>query len=215
MKKFISPQIKPIGGYKFTDPDDGFSYNLPYKTFEELENHVVRYRAQNGYPRIEAFRAVWESYICENNPSMFAKCCDVTEVVKRSFEQYFSGAKAFVRMLVKKSFVDQMTADRRAAQCVSCTQNVKNIGHSHGQFYSNLFIKKQVGDRKTRFDDKLFTCNICTCILKGKVHYGNKEVGESLSDTEVGRLMREPRHVKTGKKIKCWQLEAALAGNEE
>jgi len=212
MQKLIHPNIKPLGGYRFKDPDTGFDYNLKYRTFEELEQHVIRYRAQNSLGRIDNFRTVWEAYVCANTPGMRAKCCDVAENVKRSFEQYWSGAKAFIRSVIKgeEAFVEPDVAEERAKKCIDCNQNVRNIGHHHAQFYSDGFIRRQVGSRKTSVDDKLFTCKVCTCILKGKVHYNNEIVAEALSETELGRLMREPRSNSTGKRLNCWQLRAAM-----
>lgn len=216
MKKLIHPDIKPAVGYSFIDPDTHFSYNLKYKDFEELEDHVVRYRSQNNLPRIENFRMVWESYICENNTLMYGKCCEVDEKIQRNFEQYWSGAKAFIRSVIKgkESFVDRETAEERASICKNCSMNVRNIGHSQGQFYTNKFIQKQVGNRTTSKDKDLYTCKICTCILKGKVHYAPSIVAESLSNAEIGKMMREPRHKKTGQKIKCWQLSEYLKEGE-
>lgn len=216
MQKLIHPNIKPLGGYKFRDPDTGFDYNLKYRTFEELEQHVIRYRAQNNLERIDNFRAVWEAYVCANTPGMAAKCCDVAENVKRSFEQFWSGAKAYVKAVIQgdEAFVDAEIAEKRAQQCVNCQSNVRNIGHHHAQFYTDNFIRRQIGSRSTSVDDKLRTCRICTCILRAKVHYKDEIVAEALSETELGKLMREPRTLD-GKRFQCWQVTAALESGED
>ncbi len=209
MKRLVNPQNAPVGGFRFVDPDTGYHYNHNYKTFEELEMAVQQYRQQNKLPRIRKFRAVWEHYVCENVPGMKGRCCQVGEVVKRSFEQYYNGGKSFVKAILsgKAAFVDQKTADRRAAVCKECDQNVVNTGHSVAHYYSDAFIKANVGARKSKFHDELHTCKICTCILKAKVFYNDEMVADSITDTELVQLTRRPKD-KAGRHLKCWQLAA-------
>lgn len=216
MRKLINPQIAPVGGYRFIDPDTGFAYDRKYASLEELSNHVQQYREANGLPRIEKFQAVWEAYVCANVPQMDGRCCPVGEDISRKFTQYWAGAKAYVKAAIAgaAAFVSQEEADRRAAICAGCSENVRNYGHSHAQFYSDKFIQGQIGNRKSAYHDKLHTCRVCTCILKAKVFYDPNIVASSLSDTEVGSLMRKPVDAN-GRRIKCWQLEGVGNGEEE
>jgi len=214
MLRLKSPHIGPVGGIRFVDPDTKFEYNKEYKTVEELEAHVKEHRDQNKLPPIEDFRQVWENWICYEF-EMDAKCCPVAEDIKRSFEQYAAGAKAYVRRLLsKEKFVKQDVAEKRAATCVDCNQNLANIGHRMSQFYTDRFMRHQVGNRFTSLDKQLYTCKICTCLIRSKVHYPSKEVAESLSDTEVGRLTREPRSLSNGQKLRCWQSECVEEARE-
>lgn len=208
MKKLVNPQVVPIGGFKFKDPDTGFDFVEDYKNFEELEAAVQAYRENNKLPRINAFRAVWEHYICENVPLMGGRCTDCAENIKRTFKQYFVGGKSFVKAILAgaKAFVSQEVADRRSAVCAECDQNVRNIGHAHSQFYSDKYIKAQVGARKSFHHEKLKTCKICTCILQAKVFYDDEIVASSITDDELVKLTRLPRD-KHGRRLKCWQLE--------
>lgn len=217
MKKFVHRDMKPIGGYKFVDPDTGFVFGLPYKTFEDLEDHVRAYRSQNNMPMIDRFRMVWEAYICANTPGMDMKCCSVEEKIARNFKQYWNGAKAFVKstFLGDEAFVEKSVADERAAKCIDCSENIRNIGHSQGQFYSDKFINMQIAGRRSDHHEKLHTCRVCTCILKAKVFYKDSVVAESLSESEIGALTRQPRSIKTGKRFECWQLTAALKESED
>lgn len=208
MLRLLNPDIGPVGGYRFIDPDTHFVYDKGYSNFEELEKHVSEYRKQNKLSKIEEFRSVWEHWIC-NEFGMESKCCGVSADIERSFEQYLSGAKAYVRRLLSKSnFVTKEQAEARAAVCVDCDQNLANIGHRMSQMYTDRFMIHQTGGKRTSFDSKLFTCKICTCLLRSKVHYPSKEVAASLSDTEVGKLTRTPRSVSTGHPLKCWQVTA-------
>lgn len=212
MKKFVNPNIAPIGGYVFCDPDTGKHFSYP--SYAELESAVQKYREDKDLPRIAKFRAVWEHYICENVAGMEGRCCQVAEYIKRSFEQFWQGGKSFVRAAVagKAAFVDQTTADRRAAICKQCDQNVKNIGHRN--FYTDTAIKQQVGQRRSVHHDDLHTCKICSCILKAKVFYNNKIVAGSITDTELVQLTRRPRDA-AGRPLRCWQLDCMLDDMEE
>lgn len=208
MLRLLNSHTHPVGGIRFVDPDTDFLYNRPYRSFEELASHVEEYREQNKLTPIENLREVWENWVCQEF-GMEKKCCPVSEDIKRNFEQYVKGAKAWIRTLLKKDkWVAQEEAERRAAICADCNQNLINIGHRHSQFYSDRFMAYQTGGRKTKNDAKLYTCKVCTCLLKSKVHYQDNEVASSLTDAEVGKLMREPKHLSNNTPLKCWQLEA-------
>lgn len=214
MLRLLNAQVGPVGGIRFIDPDTQFEYSKPYRNFEELEAHVIDHRTQNKLPLIDDFRQVWENWICHQF-GMEDKCCPVDSDIERTFEQYIAGAKAYVRRLFsKEKFVTPQDAEKRAAICVDCNQNLVNIGHRMSQFYTDRFMLHQTGGKKTPLDDKLHTCKICTCLLRSKVHYPAKEVAESLSDTEIGRLSREPRSLKNGQKLRCWQLDALEESRE-
>lgn len=207
MLKLLNPHVNPAGGLRFVDPDTDYEYSKPYETFEQLEAHVQEYRKQNKLPPLDEFRQVWENWICQEF-GMETRCCPVGEDIKRNFEQYMKGAKAWIRTIFKKEkWVSQEEANRRAAVCVNCNQNLINIGHRMSQFYTDKFMRHQVGNRKTPSDNKLYTCKICTCILRSKVHYNSKEVSDSLTSTEIGRLSYEPKDVSTRRPVKCWQLQ--------
>lgn len=216
MLKFLQPNVSPVGGYTFIDPDTGFRYG-PHKDFATLDKHVNTYRSQNKLEPIEKFRAVWEHYVCMNVPSMQLKCCPVAEKVKRNFEQYYSGAKAYVKsmMMGTSAFVDKEEAEARASVCVNCTSNVKNIGHSHSQFYTDGFMRAQVGTRSTSHDKKLFTCRECTCLNRAKVHYNPEVVAENLSPRDIANMKTKPRDIRTGQRLRCWQLDAIEQANKE
>lgn len=214
MLRLLNPNVGPVGGIRFIDPDTQFQYNKPYQNFEELEAHVKEFRDQNKLPPIEDFRQVWENWICHEF-GMEKNCCPVSADVERTFEQYIAGATSYVRRLFsKEKFVKASDSEKRASRCVDCNQNVANIGHRMSQFYTDRFMLHQTGGKRTSQDKKLFTCKICTCLLRSKVHYPAKEVAASLSDTEVGRLAREPRSLTNGQPLRCWQLDCIEEAKE-
>lgn len=208
MLRLLNPNVAPVGGYRFVDPDSGFVYTKEYRTFEDLASHVKTYREQNKFLPLDDFRRVWENWICQEF-GMERSCCPVEADIARNFEQYLSGAKAFVRRIVsKETLVTQKVAERRASTCVDCDKNQANMGHRMAQLYSDKVMGHMTKGKSTSLDTKLFTCAVCTCILRPKVHFPSKEVAESLSDTDIGRLNREPKSLSTGKHLHCWQLDA-------
>jgi hypothetical protein len=216
MLKFVSKDVSPIGGYWFVDPDNKHNYGR-HASFEELERRVTAFRSQNNLPRIEKFRVVWEAFVCANTPEMRSRCCRVSADIKRKFSQYWSGAKAYVKAMSGgvDAFVPQEEAEMRAYVCSICTNNLRNIGHSHAQFYTDKFMRAQVGVRKTTLDDKLLTCRECTCLNRAKVHYSSEIVAESLTPQEASRMRRSPRNIKTGGPLRCWQLDCVEQVNNK
>ena len=204
MLRFIRQEETPIGGYAFTDPDT-FKVFLPanYQSFEELEDHVQTYREQNGLQPIVNFREVWEHYICSNNPAMKSKCCPVDVDIARTFKQYVSGAKVFLKSLLQKEeekFVDKLTAEQRAEACLNCPFNRRNTGHSLAQYDTDKYMASVVGNRRVKQWQKLFTCMGCSCILTTKVWWSNKIVGQSLLKDDIIKIKAmNPR---------CWQIQA-------
>lgn len=206
MLRLIKPDYAPIGGYRFVDPDTNYPFKQNYPTFEQLEAAIIQYRNNNKLPPIEELRSVWENWMCQQ-PGMKSKCCGVTAQIARNFEQYMKGALAWVKTAVKKEkFVAQEVAETRAKCCAECNQNVRNIGHSHSQYYTDSWMRSQVGNRTTTKDADLLTCKICTCILRSKVHYADSTVKDSLTATELVQLKRLPKNINTGQPIKCWQV---------
>lgn len=208
MQRFTQPNIAPIGGYRFTDPDTGDVYNRQYRNFAELEEHVTKFRLQNKLPMLKKLRAIWEAYVCANVSAMRSRCCDVEAVVERNFTQYFRGAKAFFQAAIQKAeaFVSQEVADERAAICIKCDQNVVDIGHKAARYYSDRFMLAQVGKRKSEHHAKLHTCKLCSCILKAKVFYVRSLVVEKLTNNEIMDLKRYPVDT-SGHPLQCWQLK--------
>ena len=205
MDKFLQPTIAPVGGFDFVDPDDGFEYKGPYKSFAELETHVQEYRRQNGHPRIEKFRAVWEHYKCQD-PRMKRYCCPVAKNIKRNFVQYWKGARSWIKAAIRgeAEFVGEFIARNRARQCEKCDLNKRDYGHSQAKLYADRFMIEQVGSRRVPNAKKLFSCDGCSCILSSKVWYSDESVAESLNESDV-RKLKQARNV-SGQPHKCWQL---------
>lgn len=200
----------PSVGFVFKDPDTGMMFkSTSYKCFDDLEEHVQKYREQNDLPPIDNFREVWEHYICSNFPNEQRNCCPVDDKIARTFKQYVKGGLAYVKSILQKDeekFVEQEEAERRANMCLNCVNNLKNYGHSFSQYYTDKMMARSVGNRRVEKWHMLYTCKCCSCILNSKVWFSDKIIGGSLLREDIEK-MKETKDYQ-GRKFKCWQLEA-------
>lgn len=206
-KRLRNKLLTPPGGWRFEDPDTGFKFS-GYSTFRELLNHVRNYRLQNKLTVPSGIAALIECWLCEQ-PKMERYCREEGDVVtRRTVRQYASGAIAASKVIVSRDGISsQEEAERRAIICVNCPHNKLNKEHSRLRRYSDNFVKWAIGSfRKTSLDDKLFSCEVCSCPLRAKVHTAIKIVRESLTEEDKARLpMGLPG--RDGSPVYCWQIE--------
>lgn len=213
MKQLSEPQVTPPGGWRYVDPDTGFKFRRLYRTLDELVKHVARYRAHNGLSRIPKLRMVIEAWLCEQ-PGMEGRCREVS-VVDRTLSQYLRGAKAAAQVWLQgdRAFVPTIVAETRAAMCVECRHNKRSNKDSALRHYTDEYVQEIVGERKTSVDDKLFSCEICSCPLRPKVHISQQIVQNSLSKTERRLLSMGLWNIK-GELFDCWQVKPVLVLHE-
>jgi len=206
MKQLRTLKRVPPGGWRYVDPDTGFKFKKRYNSFADLVKHVESYRNHNKLPKIPKLEMVIQSWLAEQ-PNMARYVHDVS-VKDRSLLQYLSGAKAAVKMLWEgeRAFELQVIAEKRAQMCLRCRHNKPNKSDSDLRRYTDEYVQDIVGQRKTPFDDKLFTCEICSCALRPKVHIVQKIVEESLTRSEK-RALRMGLWDIEGKLFDCWQVK--------
>jgi len=206
VKELKQKNKAPPGGWRYTDPDTGFRFKRRYARFSELEDHVRRYRLLNDLPSIPSLSLVIQDWLCSQ--SNMESYCRGIEVVSRTLKQYLKGAQASAKMIAagEKAYVPQQVAEARAEVCVSCRYNKKSDKHSRLQRYTDKYVKSMVGDRRTSFDEKLHSCDICSCPLRPKVHVSQRIIEESLTRGER-KIFKVPLLALDGKtKFICWQI---------
>ena len=205
MKELKQKNKTPPGGWRYTDPDTGFNFRK-YRTIEELVDRVTTYRLHNNLPPIPSLRLIIEHWLC-CQPNM-EQHCKPTTVVSRSLRQYLQGAKAAVKIAASgdSAYTTQQEAEARAVICVDCFQNVENKKHSRLGRYTDKYLRSMVGSRRTSLDEQLFSCNLCTCPLRPKVHVTQSIIEEALTRKERG-VLKIPMTSKSGKKFYCWQFK--------
>jgi len=208
LKQLRQKNRAPVGGWRYTDPDTGYAFNERYSGLTELTGRVKQYRLFNELEPIPNLSLVIEDWLC-GQPKMGAHCRDA-KVVSRTLRQYLKGAQASAKMLAagEKAYVSQQVADARAEVCVGCRFNKKIDKHSRLQRYTDKYVRSMVGDRKTSFDDKLYSCEVCSCPLRAKVHVSQKITQESLTLKER-KILNIPLLGFDGKtKFYCWQMKS-------
>jgi len=208
-KRLRNKLLTPPGGWRFEDPDTGFKFS-GYASFRDLLTHVRNYRVQNRLTIPSTISSLVECWLCEQ-PKMARYCKEEGEVVAtRTVEQYVSGAIAATKVISRGSkggLSSQEEAERRASICVNCPHNKPNKEHSRLRRYSDNFVQWAIGSfRKTSLDDKLFSCDVCSCPLRAKVHVSMSIVKESLTEEEVAKLPVGLPGID-GSPIYCWQIE--------
>lgn len=194
MRKLINDHKAPPGGWRFEDPDTGFRFDglngSHYVNFTELLSHIRRYREHNSLEPIPALRIVVQNWLCEQ-PNMVGWCKDyVAQRSKRTLKHYVKGAKALFKAVLAEDdgLASQITAEARARVCLSCPYNLPNLEDTLLGKYTDMAVAEYVGERTVESVEDLFSCQLCTCPLRSKVHFSQKIIEESLTKEEKDAL---------------------------
>ena len=208
MLKLLDEKLTPPGGWRFIDPETGYDFpglKERYASLDALVEHVDRFRAQNGLDPLPDTRSIVIHYMC-TQANVAHRCTEVP--TPRTISQYIAGFRAALKMITRhksRAYVLPFVAEKRAAICVRCPFNkVNNEHHALGK-YADKTVRAIVGDRTTSKDGQLFSCSICTCPLRSKVHVAQDIVESSLSPGERARLPQGLPGLD-GQPIYCWQV---------
>jgi hypothetical protein len=207
MRQLKSTSTTPPGGWRYVDPDTRFVFDRDYRFLNDLLEHIKTFRAQNRLEPIPDLQMVVEEWLC-HQPNMKGYYKEVPN--PRTMSQYLRGTRAIARTLARsalrlsESYCPPEEAEARAAICEQCFHN--DIPHEQSALaaMADTAIQELVGDRSTSKDRKLFTCLVCTCPLRAKVHFSNSLIQEDISETE---RYRYPNGLpgRDGKPVYCWQ----------
>jgi hypothetical protein len=175
--------------FEFKDPDTGYQYREA--SMQALLTHIIRYRVQNQLPLLDELGLTVENYLC-SLPCHKGKCVSAPPL-KRGFLAYFRGGIALIKKMIYNETVSQDEADRRGLICVTCPHNVFP---DKGPFlhWSDQVAEASVGDRKSKYHERLGSCEVCSCTLKAKVFFRG-DMGITAEQTAQMR------------KVKCWQTD--------
>lgn len=165
--KTFRPFTGPVE-YTFKDPDTNYIYKAA--TQKELYHRITSYRRQNELEPIEHLDLVVNNYLC-GLPENFGSCQSLS--LERNLMGYVRGGLALLKNMLYQKFVSQAKADERGSICIQCPHNVfpdkKNFVK-----WTDQMAEASVGDRKSIHHDALGNCEICTCVLKSKVFFGEQ-----------------------------------------
>lgn len=202
--RLIDARVSPVGGWRWLHSRAKRVFQATSR--DELLQKIENYERANGMAPTPNLAGEIESWICYQ-PGNERRCLGVMHRGRKALE-YAAGTVAYLtaKMMGDRAFIDEATATRRAKVCANCPHNLLNENDSKLQYYTDEAMKEQIGDRKTEHDDKLFTCAICSCLLRAKVHFSREIVNRSLPHRVRLALPRGRFRGKDGRLLTCWQL---------
>jgi hypothetical protein len=171
MLKLKDKYTTPPGGWRYTQRESGKLISSP--SFPSLVVAVRQHRMANGYPLQMDMEQEVEEGACKESPG---HCDDMPPDLipsKLTLSNVFAFTMTLGESLLKGNpRVDDEEADRRAAVCAGCSDNVP-IGGCGGCNAKtiNSAIEKLTRAKPTKLDDKLHTCRYCGCLNKAQIWF--------------------------------------------
>lgn len=165
-----TPPAGWCGGWCYRMPETGQDFGPYPDTGSLLDALRASYRA-NGYTAPFDLLARVEAYACAQVPDQ----CTGSEPAAPTLGAlghitYHMVAHGTKRLLGIDERVSAEQAERRAAVCVTCTENVPRTDCTNCNLQTlRDLVNKIVGGRKTPHDESLHVCRACLCELKSKV----------------------------------------------
>ena len=165
-----NPGLVPPGGWRYTQSESEVLLEAP--NFPELLKRVEAHRRANDYDLSPGWKDRVETEICAalNLDCLPRKEEPLKRVVKWS--EVFSFVTTVSRWLTLNGgqCVEPKVAERRAAICAACPNNIP-ISGCVGCHSLTKLVERAIGKgRETSHDEKLEGCRICGCTLKAKIH---------------------------------------------
>lgn len=187
----------------FKDPDNGRIFNG--SSIQDVASKVRLYRSQNEMEDIPFLEAVIENFLC-NDPSNVGGCEPLPRL-KRGWMEVLRGSVAVLKSMLYDSFATQETADQRAEICLTCPLNTfyeddKESKQGFDAWCDDL-AEQVVGDRKSKYNNKLGICAGCNCGLRFKIYYN-----------DVIKLTKKQEKVMSAASPSCWQVASSRAQKE-
>ncbi len=165
----------PPGGWRYTQPESGFT--MSSITFSALLNAVYKHRLANGYDVADGWEDRFAEQLCRQLGLLGTNWCADSEAVHETQSQRgltLADLRRFLNSVKKvvtaggEVFVDQATADARAATCAKCLFN-QDVRGCYG---CNGIVDKAaelLAGRKAAHAGKLKSCGVCGCLNRVKV----------------------------------------------
>lgn len=186
--------------------------NIPEKgivafgtNFEMLLTNAKAYRRANGIPVGLGFEDEVEREVCAAYP---AECIETDSRIpdrqrRYTFTDVIAGTKAMIAFkLAGSPLVDQAEANRRAAICAKCPNNVSFVsGCNHFCGELKDIVLDLIGVKTTPHDVNLHSCAICGCYAQASVWV---ELGVQVQGlTDIQKLQFQTAKEQHG----CWKVE--------
>lgn len=196
MERFKYKMYVPPGGRWFYEvPETKYSV-VSVDSMTDLLNQITRHYSANKLAAPANLEALVQDYMCRHLPAGF--CEGEIDLTKRRFAPltFFTlvqFTQALVHRITKADFfVSQPEAERRAAICLRCPENSKDVCTTCNGL--RALAAGMIGNAKaTSVDSKLEACAVCGCLLRAKLHVNREYIKESAK-----RLKEYPPY--------CWMV---------
>lgn len=160
----------PLGGFRFFQPETETLITAPH--WNALVNSVRQHREANELPIDPGLEHEIEMFMCSELPD---GCREVPDPPKAQIT--IGGAITFTKILAEVFLrgnprVDLDEANRRAAICAKCPDNVEATGCKpcHSRNIKKL-VERLSGTETTKHDKMLQSCRHCGCFNRVQVWF--------------------------------------------
>lgn len=180
------------GSFWYKQPETGADFDQG--SLIETEEAVLKHRVINALPRatIEEVDEDVQDQICKRVGHQW---CRNMNAEQWGFSFGWDHVKAGTKTLAtealrvlsgREAWCDQAESERRAAICVNCFANQRG-GQCMSCGFQDL-VREVIGATcshvQTKSDDRLNSCQVCSCLLKCKVHYPSDVLKFSMSERQ-------------------------------
>lgn len=202
----------PPGGYRYTDPNDGYMIG-PYDNREIWLKYVEKHKRDNGYPVDEDWRQQAEDQLARLLPigwGFYDTGQEFTDTIDARLKggDIMNGTRVMLELVrrvaafklfgLDSPFVSKEVATERAMICSRCPFNIPVTGCFSCTGISEI-IEEMSGGYTTPYDDMLRSCGICKCSNKAQVRVEGVVLKEGVT-SEQRRLFETT--------LWCWKLPA-------
>lgn len=198
--KLRSKNALPYGG--------SYELNLPEKgmvglgtNFTMLMDKIVAWRKANGWPVGLGLEQEVEVEVCRKYSAECDETSDLVPPRQRTWSDVILGTRSLLsHKLAGSPLVSQAEANRRAAICVKCPNNIFYASPCGGRCAEiKDLVEVLVGGSGTPFDGALKACAICSCELIAAVWMSLNFQTEGLTPLQVSQFEQASRDYG------CWK----------
>ena len=175
--RILDRSTPPPGGWYWVEPTTKriFKHYARDAFFNDIRDH----RLAQGIPIEPDWQEEIESELCRSHPEWGKSVCARTERYGERKPISLAALQSFLNVMAvwiagivrgREVFVSQDEANSRAAICITCEFNM-NIAGSCGACADRIARALSIiGSRRTKYDEELGACGICSCALRVAVH---------------------------------------------
>ena len=184
MLTIVDKQLIPPGEFRYQQPETGFKVQT--RSWSQMLQQVHSHRVANFGCDIEAgWQARLEHDYCLQNSLDGTQWCsdEKYSAPDESRPLHWSDIQRFLFSMIQwvaggRKLVEQDEAERRAAICATCPNNVDLHVACPSCVKLDALIAETKGDRATSLDASLRNCEVCRCFLPTKVWYPTEAIAK-------------------------------------